>query len=150
MEALEHYKIRQLMSADKKYLADLSRVPQYKHFISVYNLLKKDSRQAVMKRMIRNLTYKNRAEKINKETAEILYGEEMKASVSRFQSYFNCHFQHFSNYGLKLNVRQDYTVRPLEIGDRKSTRLNSSHVSISYAVFCLKKKRQRREAYRQQ
>src|SRR5690349_23500316 len=26
--------------------------------------------------------------------------------------------------------------------DRKSTRLNSSHVEISYAVFCLKKKRQ--------
>src|SRR5699024_12302076 len=26
------------------------------------------------------------------------------------------------------------------IADRKSTRLNSSHVSISYAVFCLKKK----------
>src|SRR5699024_11369345 len=29
----------------------------------------------------------------------------------------------------------------LDSGDRKSTRLNSSHVSISYAVFCLKKKR---------
>src|SRR5207249_10062318 len=27
--------------------------------------------------------------------------------------------------------------------DRKSTRLNSSHVSISYAVFCLKKKKER-------
>src|SRR5690625_6333963 len=27
-----------------------------------------------------------------------------------------------------------------EEGDRKSTRLNSSHVAISYAVFCLKKK----------
>src|SRR5699024_12596964 len=27
--------------------------------------------------------------------------------------------------------------------DRKSTRLNSSHVSISYAVFCLKKKKKR-------
>src|SRR5207249_7962937 len=27
------------------------------------------------------------------------------------------------------------------IQDRKSTRLNSSHVSISYAVFCLKKKK---------
>src|SRR5690606_41825937 len=26
------------------------------------------------------------------------------------------------------------------LGDRKSTRLNSSHVKISYAVFCLKKK----------
>src|SRR3712207_7747152 len=30
--------------------------------------------------------------------------------------------------------------RPLE--DRKSTRLNSSHANISYAVFCLKKKKQ--------
>src|SRR5690625_5353638 len=28
-----------------------------------------------------------------------------------------------------------------EEGDRKSTRLNSSHVAISYAVFCLKKKK---------
>src|SRR5947208_4887897 len=28
-----------------------------------------------------------------------------------------------------------------EIGDRKSTRLNSSHQIISYAVFCLKKKK---------
>src|SRR5436309_10825706 len=29
--------------------------------------------------------------------------------------------------------------------DRKSTRLNSSHVKISYAVFCLKKKKNKRE-----
>src|SRR5690625_6808200 len=29
-------------------------------------------------------------------------------------------------------------------GDRKSTRLNSSHVAISYAVFCLKKKKNAR------
>src|SRR5690625_6416181 len=30
------------------------------------------------------------------------------------------------------------------VGDRKSTRLNSSHVAISYAVFCLKKKKPER------
>src|SRR5437660_5280366 len=29
--------------------------------------------------------------------------------------------------------------------DRKSTRLNSSHVAISYAVFCLKKKKKKRK-----
>src|SRR5699024_12035362 len=35
-----------------------------------------------------------------------------------------------------------FTWNPLcHFLDRKSTRLNSSHVSISYAVFCLKKKR---------
>src|SRR5690554_7447996 len=31
-----------------------------------------------------------------------------------------------------------------EIADRKSTRLNSSHVRISYAVFCLKKKKKKK------
>src|SRR5688572_31869343 len=30
-------------------------------------------------------------------------------------------------------------------GDRKSTRLNSSHSQISYAVFCLKKKKKRKQ-----
>src|SRR5438309_9040736 len=34
----------------------------------------------------------------------------------------------------------------IEPGDRKSTRLNSSHSSISYAVFCLKKKTTRSSA----
>src|SRR5438874_4021110 len=33
--------------------------------------------------------------------------------------------------------------RPGRRGDRKSTRLNSSHVEISYAVFCLKKKKKK-------
>src|SRR5438045_5491511 len=31
---------------------------------------------------------------------------------------------------------------PVRLGDRKSTRLNSSHLGISYAVFCLKKKKE--------
>src|ERR1039458_2800039 len=35
--------------------------------------------------------------------------------------------------------RQSAPRKP--VGDRKSTRLNSSHLGISYAVFCLKKKR---------
>src|SRR5690349_22876640 len=33
------------------------------------------------------------------------------------------------------------------IADRKSTRLNSSHVEISYAVFCLKKKKKKKKRY---
>src|SRR5699024_12814185 len=38
-----------------------------------------------------------------------------------------------------LNNENSIIISDQEI-DRKSTRLNSSHVSISYAVFCLKKK----------
>src|SRR3712207_6869722 len=44
----------------------------------------------------------------------------------------------FYHYGVCPNVDWRY-----EDGkDRKSTRLNSSHANISYAVFCLKKKKQ--------
>src|SRR5436309_6182906 len=39
-----------------------------------------------------------------------------------------------------------YEQHPL-VQDRKSTRLNSSHVKISYAVFCLKKKKKKKRAY---
>src|SRR5436309_10025026 len=38
-------------------------------------------------------------------------------------------------------VHLEFTIPARGDGDRKSTRLNSSHVKISYAVFCLKKKK---------
>src|SRR3712207_7377145 len=47
---------------------------------------------------------------------------------------------------LELLVLED--PQQLALGDRKSTRLNSSHANISYAVFCLKKKRSRRATAR--
>src|SRR5690625_5875433 len=37
----------------------------------------------------------------------------------------------------------EFDTKPSFKEDRKSTRLNSSHVAISYAVFCLKKKKQK-------
>src|SRR5690349_23986644 len=39
-----------------------------------------------------------------------------------------------------------YLETKKHLGDRKSTRLNSSHVEISYAVFCLKKKKRMRQS----
>src|SRR5947209_10213150 len=39
------------------------------------------------------------------------------------------------------NAVREQKGMPGEISDRKSTRLNSSHANISYAVFCLKKKK---------
>src|SRR5437660_4586566 len=42
---------------------------------------------------------------------------------------------------IAFDVIADLVLRPK---DRKSTRLNSSHVAISYAVFCLKKKKKKK------
>src|SRR3712207_8739353 len=44
--------------------------------------------------------------------------------------------------------RDVYVEGDLPRGDRKSTRLNSSHANISYAVFCLKKKKNIQASHR--
>src|SRR5689334_24685058 len=52
---------------------------------------------------------------------------------------------HRTPYYLNLHCRDTaHTVILGRTGDRKSTRLNSSHSSISYAVFCLKKKNKKK------
>src|SRR3712207_7402480 len=40
-----------------------------------------------------------------------------------------------------LSIEDATALRKKAVEDRKSTRLNSSHANISYAVFCLKKKK---------
>src|SRR2546427_5971063 len=52
------------------------------------------------------------------------------------------HFPAF--HAMPPAVRHRKRGRPwIVVGDRKSTRLNSSHSQISYAVFCLKKKKKK-------
>src|SRR5258705_1305404 len=65
-----------------------------------------------------------------------------------FRSVFNNDFKVPALYSWNLSLERqfgkDWVGRVAVIGnkgDRKSTRLNSSHLGISYAVFCLKKKR---------
>src|SRR5256885_4764950 len=45
--------------------------------------------------------------------------------------------------GVRIGRGRGESVEPEPGEDRKSTRLNSSHLVISYAVFCLKKKKNR-------
>src|SRR5690349_23716974 len=46
-------------------------------------------------------------------------------------------------HGADAERRRSAILQEVRQEDRKSTRLNSSHVEISYAVFCLKKKKRR-------
>src|SRR3712207_7781557 len=56
-------------------------------------------------------------------------GPEILRNLTFLQSIFGGNFD-----------PNEYRLLIFGIGDRKSTRLNSSHANISYAVFCLKKK----------
>src|SRR2546426_7112618 len=48
---------------------------------------------------------------------------------------------HDANNFVRSMVSEETTLYWVDEKDRKSTRLNSSHLVISYAVFCLKKKK---------
>src|SRR2546429_5285418 len=55
----------------------------------------------------------------------------------------HCRYHHSARYDEVLRIRTriaESKNRVVVFSDRKSTRLNSSHGYISYAVFCLKKK----------
>src|SRR2546426_5112813 len=49
--------------------------------------------------------------------------------------------------GGRVKALCSFWNRPVNVTDRKSTRLNSSHLVISYAVFCLKKKKKKNNTY---
>src|SRR5699024_11584772 len=78
-----------------------------------------------------------RGKRYNRETLEIEYKGKNIADILDMRIEEALEF--FTNIP-KLK-RKLQTIYDVGLGDRKSTRLNSSHVSISYAVFCLKKKK---------
>src|SRR5437870_6451901 len=55
---------------------------------------------------------------------------------------------HFVFGQFQLAVTDGFVRKELDFLDRKSTRLNSSHVAISYAVFCLKKKKKNKKTHK--
>src|SRR5687768_18014958 len=67
------------------------------------------------------------------------YGYSTLLCRSYFSVFVSARFHYL---GMFAGHRKDVEWKPIPVfRDRKSTRLNSSHGYISYAVFCLKKKR---------
>lgn len=56
-------------------------------------------------------------DKVPSEKVRDLYGENMRVSVSRLESFASCPFSHYLDRGLKLTQREEYEVRPLDSGN---------------------------------
>src|SRR3712207_9025139 len=76
--------------------------------------------------------------------AEAAAAREYRELEARYRELSLAHLYRIATQELEgLRQRLSYggsRVAELRVRDRKSTRLNSSHANISYAVFCLKKK----------
>src|SRR5690606_2896774 len=95
-----------------------------------------------------NASYKARLWRARKELREleVAYREARRrwVLVERAREDYPARTEAFAQRVAQLRPRIEGLIARLAItaeADRKSTRLNSSHVKISYAVFCLKKKK---------
>src|SRR3712207_8694139 len=72
-----------------------------------------------------------------------LANPEVLDSATNYELYKGLYSSHNDGnyFEVAHSLERQFGERGLYRGDRKSTRLNSSHANISYAVFCLKKQK---------
>ncbi|WP_284139463.1 helicase-exonuclease AddAB subunit AddB [Virgibacillus sp. LDC-1] len=66
--------------------------------------------------ILQSLFYDNKPINLSTQTVEKLYPKQVKASVSRLETYYRCSYQHFAKYSLGLNERKTYKLDAPDIG----------------------------------
>ncbi len=65
---------------------------------------------------IAGLNYTNVPEKLDREAIKKLYGENLRTSISRLETYRACPFSYFLEYGLKLSDKEKLNIKPVDTG----------------------------------
>ena len=65
---------------------------------------------------IKGFYYSNLGENINKENLERLYGDTLRTSISKLESYKRCPFSYYLKYALKLSDRTGLKLEKLDTG----------------------------------
>lgn len=104
LEELIHY-----LRRSKKGLISNSEIKSYD---ALYSLMDDDVKLQILD--INNM-YKNNEPYI-KKAKELFFKKDEYTSVSQLQTYFECPFKHYANYGLRIDKRDEITIDVLKIG----------------------------------
>ncbi len=86
-------------------------------WFEIYYLYSKDELyKEPLNNAIKGFYYSNLPEKIDKENLEKLYGNVLKTSVSKMETYKRCAFSYYIKYGLKLLDKTEFKVESLDTG----------------------------------
>ncbi|HHV12025.1 MAG TPA: helicase-exonuclease AddAB subunit AddB [Clostridiales bacterium] len=104
-----NYLAEGLRSYNRRETSDLWR--------ELYLYYREDSgRRKILDRLVEGAFFVNTERGISKAAAKLLYGSELKGSVTRLEKYAGCAFAHFLAYGLSLEQRQEYKLAVPDIG----------------------------------
>ena len=104
-----NYLTEGLRSYNQKEVSDLWR-ELYLYYIGDPN------KRWILDKLVDGAFFINKEMGISKAAAKLLYGSELKGSVTRLEKYAGCAFAHFLAYGLSLEQRQEYKLAVPDIG----------------------------------
>ncbi len=70
----------------------------------------------ILRKYATGAVYTNKKSALDKQIADRLYGNVLYGSVSRYETYYTCPYRHFLRYGLGLEKRREYELKPAELG----------------------------------
>ncbi|MFD1361014.1 helicase-exonuclease AddAB subunit AddB [Lentibacillus salinarum] len=88
--------------------------PVWRHVLNWY--IHNHPKYSTTYTVLQSLYYQNQPVNLSKQTTSQLYPQQVKASVSRLESYYRCSYQHFAQYSLQLRERQTYKLDAPDIG----------------------------------
>lgn len=80
--------------------------------------------QMKLQSLAQALQYTNKESGLTSKTSKLLYGQNLRASVSRMEKYVACPFSHFVSHGLRLQERRVYRLDAPDIGQLFHAALN--------------------------
>ncbi|MCI8518928.1 MAG: hypothetical protein HFJ51_02175 [Clostridia bacterium] len=88
-----------------------------KVWFEIYKIFEEDEKwRSRLENAIKGLDFSNIPADIKKENIERLYGEVLKTSVSKLESYQKCPFSFYLTYGLKLKEKESFKLESLDTG----------------------------------
>lgn len=103
-----------ILTKDSTFLKLLENINN-KEWAEVYEWYKNNEKEK-LQTAVEGLNYTNLPQRIEKENIEKLYGNNMKTSVSKLETYMSCPFSYYLKYGLKINEKEKLEIKTIDTG----------------------------------
>lgn len=103
---------------DETLAMSLQNTMGQQEFFTLYSAYKeRDDYVPLLQKLTDAAFYRYHHRGLSKEVARALYGQMLKISVSRLETYAACAYRHFLQYGMGLSEREDFTFENVDMGN---------------------------------